>query len=258
MSNDFDTHAQNYDVVFTHSSIGKAQRDRVYAYLDDELNTTTSLRILELNCGTGEDANYLHQKGHQVIATDISEEMLTVAKGKHPDIRFQRLDISTITATTFDQKFDVIFSNFGGLNCISETQLQDFIAISETLLTSGGKLIMVIMPKNTLWERLYFSLKFQFKKAFRRNTKEAIYAHVEGVQVPTWYYNPKDIYAFAKAYTKPTHIKPIGIAIPPSYLEPYFKNKPRFMKLLITLESWFQHPFWAKYADHFLISFEKK
>lgn len=258
MSNDFDTHAQNYDVVFTHSSIGKAQRDRVYAYLEDQLNTTTSLRVLELNCGTGEDANYLHQKGHHVIATDISTEMLAVAKKKHPDVTFEQLDITTITPTTFDKKFDVIFSNFGGLNCISATQLQNFITTSEALLTPRGKLIMVIMPKNTLWERFYFSLKFQFKKAFRRNTKEAIYAHVEGVQVPTWYYNPKDVYAFAKAYTGSTHIKPIGIAIPPSYLEPYFKNKPHFMKLLITLESWFQHPFWAKYADHFLISFEKK
>ncbi|MEP0262720.1 class I SAM-dependent methyltransferase [Dokdonia sp.] len=265
MSNDFDIHAQNYDAIFTHSSIGKAQRDRVYAYLSESINTTESLHILELNCGTGKDANYFHQKGHQVIATDISEEMLTVAKEKHPKITFQALDITSITPMTFDQKFDVIFSNFGGLNCLSSTQLRDFLKTSETLLTDRGKLIMVIMPKNTLWERFYFMLKFQFQKAFRRNTKEAVYANVEGVQVPTWYYNPKDITAFANlpsrqagAYTKSIHIKPIGIAIPPSYLEPYFKNKPRFMKLLITLESWFQHPFWAKYADHFLISFEKK
>jgi trans-aconitate methyltransferase len=258
MSNDFDIHAQNYDAVFTHSSIGKAQRDCVYQYLAKELDTINHLNVLELNCGTGEDANYFHQKGHQVIATDISEEMLTVAKEKHPEIRFQALDITTITSTTFDQKFDVIFSNFGGLNCVSEPQLHDFLKTSETLLADHGKLIMVIMPKNTLWERFYFMLKFQFQKAFRRNTKEAVYAHVEGVQVPTWYYNPKDITAFAKAYTKPIGVKPIGIAIPPSYLEPYFKNKPRFMKLLITLESWFQHPFWATYADHFLISFEKK
>lgn len=258
MSNDFDIHAQNYDAVFTHSSIGKAQRDRVYSYLTKELDTVNHLNILELNCGTGEDANYFHQKGHQVIATDISEEMLTVAKEKHPEIRFQIVDITTITPTTFDQKFDVIFSNFGGLNCLSDTQLHDFLKTSETLLADHGKLMMVLMPKNTLWERFYFLLKLQFQKAFRRNTKEAVYANVEDVQVPTWYYNPKDITAFAKAYAKPIGIKPIGIAIPPSYLEPYFKNKPRFMKLLITLESWFQHPFWAKYADHFLISFEKK
>jgi len=258
MSNDFDIHAQNYDAVFTHSSIGKAQRDRVYQFLEKELNTTETLQILELNCGTGEDAKYLHSKGHHVIATDISEEMLTVAKNKHPKLTFEKLDITTITSKTFDQKFDLIFSNFGGLNCISTVQLEDFLTTSEALLSDNGKLIMVIMPKNTLWERFYFLLKLQFKKAFRRNTKEAVYAHVEGVQVPTWYYNPNDIIDLGKVYTKSTTIKPVGITIPPSYLEPYFKNKPRFMKLLITLESWFQRPFWAKYADHFLISFEKK
>lgn len=258
MTNDFDIHAQNYDAVFTHSIIGKAQRDRVYHYLEEIIGTTSHLNILELNCGTGEDANYFHQQGHHVIATDISKEMIAVAKQKQPNINFQTLDITNITPTTFDQKFDLIFSNFGGLNCLSGTQLRDFLKTSEALLTGKGKLVMVIMPKNTLWERFYFLLKFQYKKAFRRNTKKPVYANVEGIQVPTWYYNPKEVTAFAKAYTNPTYSKPIGIAIPPSYLEPYFKNKPRFMKLLITLESWFQSPFWAKYADHFLISFEKK
>ena len=258
MSNDFDIHAQNYDTVFTHSSIGKAQRNQVYKYLDRHVTTTKSLQILELNCGTGEDAHHFHHQGHHIIATDISEQMIAVAQKKYPDITFQTLDITEMTPTTFDQKFDVIFSNFGGLNCLSAVQLQDFLKTSETLLTEQGKLILVIMPKHTLWERFYFLLKFQFKNAFRRNTKKPLYANVEGVQVPTWYYNPNEVTAFAKAYTKPKTTKPIGIAIPPSYLEPYFKNKPRFMKLLITLESWFQNPFWAKYADHFLISFEKK
>lgn len=258
MGNDFDIHAQNYDTVFTHSAIGKAQRERVYKYLEKKLATDKKLHILEVNCGTGEDAHHIFKQGHHIIATDISEKMVAVASDKYPEITFRALDITQINDTTFDQKFDLIFSNFGGLNCLSGQQLQGFLALSKSLLTSKGEVIMVIMPKYTLWERFYFLLKLQFRNAFRRNTKKAIHANVEGIQVPTWYYNPKDVIAFAKAYTKPTTIKPIGIAIPPSYLEPYFKNKPRFMKLLITLESWFQHPFWAKYADHFLISFEKK
>ena len=258
MSSDFDIHAQNYDAIFTHSVIGKAQRDRVYDYLKKTIDNTNSLQVLELNCGTGEDAHHFSKQGHQVIATDISEEMIRVANEKYPHITFQTLDITQLHTHTFDHKFDVIFSNFGGLNCLSGEQLETFLHSSETLLNKHGKLIMVIMPKHTLWERFYFLAKFQLKNAFRRNTKKAIHANVEGIQVPTWYYNPKDVSAFAKAYTKPIAVKPIGIAIPPSYLESYFKNKPRFMKLLITLESWLQHPLWAKYADHFLISFEKK
>jgi len=174
MENNFDIHAQNYDTIFTHSVIGKAQRDQVYDYLSKELSIKNQLHVLELNCGTGEDAVYLHKKGHHVIATDISEEMIAVAKNKHQDITL----------------------NFGGLNCLSDVQLQAFLKTSEALLTDQGKLIMVIMPKHTLWERFYFLLKFQFKNAFRRNTTKAIYANVEGVQVPTWYYNPKDVHGF--------------------------------------------------------------
>ncbi len=258
MENDFDIHAHTYDAVFTHSKIGRAQRKQVYSYLAKALPLLDSLSVLELNCGTGEDAQYFHKQGHQVIATDISEGMINVARKKYSDIQFQALDITSITSNTFDKKFDLIFSNFGGFNCLTAAQIKTFLQTAETLLTTQGKLVLVIMPKNTLWERFYFIVKGQFKNAFRRNSDKAIYANVEGVQVPTWYYNPGEINAFAKAYATPTTIKPIGIAIPPSYLEPYFANKPRFMKLLITLESWFQNPFWAKYADHFLISFEKK
>lgn len=258
MSNNFDKHARNYDSIFTHSSIGMAQRSQVYKYLENEIFNKESLRILELNCGTGEDAVYFNTQGHRVIATDISESMIEIARKKQKDINFQTLDITAINKTTFKHNFDLIFSNFGGFNCLSKKQLQSFLKTSKHLLTNQGKLVLVIMPKNTLWERFYFLLKFQFKNAFRRNTKTVVYANVEGIQVPTWYYNPKEIITLSKAFIKSVAIKPIGIAIPPSYLQPYFKNKPRFIKLLIILESWFQNPFWAKYADHYLISFEKK
>ena len=52
--------------------------------------------------------------------------------------------------------------------------------------------------------------------------------------------------------------KPIGIAIPPSYLDSFFSTKKRWLQLLIWKEKWLSSRFLAKYADHFLILFEKK
>ena len=56
MPNDFDIPSKNYDSVFTFSEIGKAQRQRVYHFASKYINPATPLDILELNCGTGEDA----------------------------------------------------------------------------------------------------------------------------------------------------------------------------------------------------------
>ncbi len=256
---DFDKHAKNYDAVFTYSEIGKAQRSRVYHFLNKYILSEKKLNILELNCGTGEDANYLAKLGHQVLATDISGEMINVAKEKHQhkNLNFQQLDITKITSETFIEKFDLIFSNFGGFNCLSRNEIASFFSISENLLNLNGKMALVIMSKHCWWERFYFSIKGDFKKAKRRNTNNFVYANVEGVQVPTWYYNPEEIENLANnIYTK-TIIKPIGIAIPPSYLEPFFKNKKWWLKLLIWKEKWLSNSFWAKYADHFLIIFQK-
>ncbi len=260
MSNGFDASAKNYDSVFTFSEIGKAQRNRVHNYLSRNILQKERLNILELNCGTGEDALFFLKKGHQVFATDISQTMLDTAKEKcqNENIHFVQQDISTITDKTFTEQFDLIFSNFGGLNCLSRSQLDSFIKISTSLLLPTGKMILVIMPKQCLWERIYFLLKRQNKIAFRRNTNEPVQANFEGVQISTWYYNPKDIVTLAEDNYKTLAIKPIGMSIPPSYLESFFKNKKSFLKFLVRLEALLSFQFLAKYADHYLIALQKK
>ncbi len=260
MPSDFDESANNYDTVFTYSEIGKAQRKRVYHFLKEDILTNSNLNILELNCGTGEDARYFFEKGHRVLATDISSEMIKVAKEKHqnPNIRFQEKDITKITSETFSEKFDLIFSNFGGLNCLSPQELEKFISVSYSLLNPNGKMALVIMPKFCLWERFYFILKGKFKKAKRRNTNDAVLVNVEGVKVSTWYYNPKEVVSLTSNHYKTIAIKPIGLKIPPSYLESFFLNKKGLLKMLIWAEKLYSNQFWSKYSDHYLIVLEKK
>lgn len=260
MSNSFDLAAKEYDQEFTFSNIGKAQRNRVYKYINPILKQSKKLSILELNCGTGADAIYFSNLGHNVIATDISEGMISVAKVKtYPNnLEFRNQDINTITNQTFNKTFDLIFSNFGGLNCLSKGQLSTFLKISAHLLNKNGKLVMVIMPKQCLWERLYFSLKGNFKKAKRRNTNKSVIANIDGVGVETWYYNPKEIVYLTQVQYALKKVKPIGLVIPPSYLENSILAKKSILNILIGLEKIISGSFWAKYADHFLIELTKK
>jgi ubiquinone/menaquinone biosynthesis C-methylase UbiE len=260
MDSDFDNLAMNYDAVFTRSAIGKAQRNRVYHFLSEEIRNTKSLHILEVNCGTGEDALFFAKNGHKVIATDISENMINEAKKKNASasVRFLQQDINTLTSASFSDKFDLIFSNFGGLNCLSLSQIRGFLTISEKLLKPKGKLMLVVMPKNCLWERFYFSVKGSFKEARRRNSNDPILVNVNGTEVSTWYYNPKDLMSLSKEKYNTLFIKPIGIAIPPSYLESYFERNKIFLNLLVLIEGLFSSRLWARYGDHYLIAFQKR
>ena len=259
MNASFDTAASTYDTTFTNTVIGKLQRGLVYEHLSEIIKTQPK-KILEINCGTGEDAIWLAKQNHNVTATDISEKMILVANRKIfiSNLHFKQADINTISEQFVNEKFDMIFSNFGGLNCLPKEQLQHFLKNATDLLSEKGQLILVIMPKNTLWEQFYFLTKVNFKAMFRRK-KQSIIANVEGKKVKTYYHNPKELINLASTNFEVKQLKPIGFFIPPSYLEPFFKNKPKLISALNSLEKKIKNQsVLSKYADHYFIVLQKK
>ncbi|WP_298221330.1 class I SAM-dependent methyltransferase [Flavobacterium sp.] len=260
MKADFDQAAATYDTTFTHTVIGQLQRALVYNQLTQLISNHTIHKVLEVNCGTGEDAIWLAKQGFEVTATDISKAMIATAKAKENpnDITYRQADINDLSVYFPNEKFDLIFSNFGGLNCLSKIQMELFFKNAANLLTEKGQLILIIMPRNTLWEQGYFLLKGKFESVFRRKKENAL-ANVDGQKVLTYYYNPKETLTLAGDSFDLKQQNPIGFFVPPSYLEPFFKTRPRFMGLLNALERKITtYSFLAKYADHYLIAFEKK
>ncbi|WP_299211997.1 class I SAM-dependent methyltransferase [uncultured Aquimarina sp.] len=263
MNESFDIAAVTYDSTFTHSKIGELQRNLVYHYLAEILPSNQDLDILEINCGTGHDAIWLANQGHRVIATDISSEMVSIAKSKrhskNKNLEFRQLDINKLETFNSEHSFDLIFSDFGGLNCLSPNQLRHFFIAAEKKLKPNGSIIGVIMPKQCLMENIYFMMKGKFKQAFRRNTSNVVIANVDGGEVNTWYYNPKDIKKASTKLFNTNKLKPIGLWIPPSYLESFFRNKLGVLKILSSLDMLFRRfTFLSKYSDHYLISLVKK
>jgi cyclopropane fatty-acyl-phospholipid synthase-like methyltransferase len=238
----------------------------VYRYLNSLSN---NLRVLELNCGTGEDAIWFAKKGYTVLATDISNEMIGVAKQKAKGIdnlKFQQLDINNLCDIPKKRRtsgetsnYDLIFSNFGGLNCLNSDHLHNFFKNASKMINENGKLILVIMPKNTLWERVYFSFKGQIKKSKRRNTNKSLQVNVAEKAVETWYFNPKEIEKIAQVYFKVIKTKPIGFFIPPSYLEPFFRKHKLLLSILNIFEkSIGKIEFLSRFSDHYLIELKEK
>lgn len=263
MAESFDIAASSYDTVFTNSKIGKLQRLHVYNTLEQNVLNSTPLEILEINCGTGHDAFWFSKKRHKVVATDISSEMIAVAKSKLKDtdtgLQFSQLDINTLDEVSFPNKFDLIFSNFGGLNCLSPEEFKHFFQAAYLHLKPDSVISAVIMPKYCILETLYFLSKGNFKAAFRRRSKTPVLANVDGVNVKTWYYSPKDVKRLSKKNFKIDFKKPIGLFIPPSYLESFFKNKTTLLTVLNRLDILCSRiPFLASFSDHYIISLSKK
>jgi len=261
----FDKAALTYDQEFTHSNIGKALRDNVWKYLDQVLENNSPLKILELNCGTGEDAIWFARKGHQVFATDLSEEMAKLTSGKvqHKELQ-QLVDVFTCDARAISEcdlpsDFDLVFSNFGGLNCLNNLELNKLSEDICNLLKPNGRFIAVVMPRYCMWESFYFLTKFDFKKMFRRNTINSLQVKVGDIDVDTWYYSPAQFYHLFQIYFRKLLVKPVGIAIPPSYMEKTIGENPNLMNPLYQLESFLGGiASLSAISDHFLIDMVKR
>lgn len=258
-------HIASYDSLFTRSVIGQLQRKQVWRYLQRVTSQLRGLEILELNCGANEDAMIFSEKGVNLVATDISEEMLKVTTVRANQysmqnrISSQYLDPESFDETVFDKKFDLIFANFGGLNCLHPEALKRLIHNLPVILAPGGRFIAVVTPKLCLWESLYYMVRFRFGQAFRRNTSQESVVQLGGVSFKSWYYNPSQITRWSENRFKVIRKIPVGLLTPPVALESQFHSRKPF---IFRMSRWGKRldaaSFLSGLADNYLIDLQLK
>jgi SAM-dependent methyltransferase len=148
----FDQLASRYDAMWTDSPRGRAQRDAIWREIDALFQR--GARVLDLGCGTGEDAAHLESKGVHVHAIDASPEMVRLAQAR--GVRAQLFRIEDLAQ--LDEPFDGAISNFGALNCIEN--LEEAGLQLARLIRPGGWLAISIMPP-VCWGEI---LRFQFRR----------------------------------------------------------------------------------------------
>jgi ubiquinone/menaquinone biosynthesis C-methylase UbiE len=185
----FSKQSHHYDEDDQANFILQNMREQVYAHVQAYLKPGSN--ILELNAGTGIDALYFATSGHRVHATDLSSGMITQLRNKAEldaaggRISFQQLPYNRLEEIQ-GMKFDYVFSNFGGLNCIQD--LAHVTSQLSSLLRKGSCVTFVVMPPVYLWELLWI-ITGQFKKALRRLNKNGVMAHLEGEYFRTYYHS---------------------------------------------------------------------
>ena len=221
----FDQVAAVYDAQFTGSLVGRAQRkavmqvaDRVFAPGD---------RVLELNCGTGVDALHLAVRGVCVLATDASEAMIAVARKRCCDVPGVRFEVCSIESLgNIKSVFDGLFSNFGGLNCVSD--LESTAEELARLVRPGGTAVVCLFSPFCWWEMAWYLPRLEFGKVFRRLRGRSI-ARIGAATVQVRYWRVREIQRACLPWFEVVGRYGVGILVPPSYAESAARRFPALL-----------------------------
>ena|SRR5947208_12246743 len=263
----FDALAETYDETFTRSLIGRAQRDAVWRELDRAFRP--GQKVLEINCGTGVDAVHLASRGVEVLACDSSPRMIEVARRRlaspgpalRASVEFEVLateEIGTLQAPVSPPQFDGVLSNFAGLNCVED--LPRVARDLARLLRPGAPAVLCFFGPLCGWEILWYLAHGNPTKAFRRLRPGGDLAELaEGATVRVRYPGVRAITRIFAPYFALKRWKGVGVAVPPTYLEPLARRFPKAVRALAGVDRWLGRCALARsMADHILLEFERK
>lgn len=248
----FSRQAPKFDAIDRENLTIQWMRQRVYGHVDALL--APGSRILELNAGTGIDALHFARQGHSVHATEMAEGMLDQLRAKvtgNPGITVQACDFTRLD-TVKAGPFDMVFSNFGGLNCIPD--LRVVARHLPGLLRPGGLVTWVLMPRFCPWEVAHV-LKGNFRLAFRRFRSGGAVASVEGMPFRCYYFSGRDVMRALGPDFRPVRQEHLGLFVPPPYHENFPIKWPRPFKLFQQMDGatkgW---PILRNWGDHVIIT----
>jgi ubiquinone/menaquinone biosynthesis C-methylase UbiE len=255
----FDRVAGSYDEVFTHSAIGRAQRIQVSTKLLAAFPPGS--RILELNCGTGEDARFLAERGRRIVACDASAAMIEVARNRLPantaaaNLEFLHLANEDLGHFPGRREFDGAFSNFSGLNCVAD--LHAVAADLAELVRPGGRLLLCLWGRICLTEVLWYLLHGQPQKAIRRFSGKST-ARIGSDTISVFYPTVRAVrWAFSPWFKLRSRCA-VGLFVPPSYVENWIRGFPKALERMEVLDrltnGW---PGLRALGDHVLMECER-
>lgn len=251
----FEGMADDYDKRFTRTLIGATLRAAVWRRY--AAHFCSGSRVLEMNCGTGEDALWLARRGVQVLATDISPAMLRIAERKLlaspgcAPVQFQRLaweELGGLDAPLMDGAL----SNFGGLNCVAD--LPGAARALALKLRCGAVAVLCIMGPKVPWEWLWFLVQGRADKAFRRLRADG----TEWAGTRIYYPSIAESQSAFLPHFRLLKICAVGALVPPPYAERWAQGAPRVIAALDRVERRLES-FWPlpQFADHYVLELER-
>lgn len=255
----FDAIADGFDARFGEWLSVAAQRRAVRAALAEAFPVGSNL--LEIGGGTGEDAQWLLERGRNVLLTDASPAMVRLAAAKlaaWPGAETAVAAAEDLLALADRRnhegraRLDGAYSNFAALNCVDD--LSAFAAGLARLLRPGAPALMVVFGAASPGDILVEALRGRPKAMFRRFGRDAAPARLGGRSFTVRYHRRRDLARALGPWFRPAGAQGIGVFVPPSGAEPWISRHPGLLETLEGLDRRLAGPL-APLGDHVLYRF---
>ncbi len=238
----YDTLAPTYDEDIGSNLVGLRMRHVFQQTLLEVFRP--GQRLFEVGCGTGIDALWLAHRGFNVVATDISDQMLAeVTQKANAEGLSQRLEcrklaahaIGTLAEEFGEGRFDGGYCHAGALNM--EPDILRVPGGIRSLLRSGGRFVCSVINKASLFEVIFYPLVLRPRKAFRRlgNTVPipiSRQAPLNRYVVPARFYGPNELREIFRDSFLAETVQGMQVFLPPSNLaDMYSLLEPVFIPL---------------------------
>ena len=248
----YNRNADKYDEFIENNPNLMRMRQKVYTHVTSLL--PAGAHILDLACGTGTDAFWFAQHGYTVHGIDISDGMLERAAAKAKQLGLEsRATFEHLSYTDLGQlagaQFDCVFSNFGGLNCVSD--LKRVADQVRPLLKSNATIVWALMPPFCLWEASML-FRGRFRLATRRFSGKST-VHKEGLDYPVYYYSPRQVERAWGREFRPVSVRALSVITPPATNKDFALKRPRLFTALSRLDDALESRFPFKYWGDFTI-----
>ncbi len=195
----YDLISTTYDDVEAANWVGRRLRERMQAALFRTFRP--GQRVLEVGCGTGIEALALAQRGIDVVATDLSEDMVRLVQRKADGLGIRNVavrqlaahEIGSLAGEFGEASFDGAYSHGGVMNM--DPRIEDVAAGLRRLLHPGARFLSTVVNQTSLFEAVFYPLVGKPRKGYRRLGHDVpipITRHVahRNYVVPTRFYSP--------------------------------------------------------------------
>lgn len=256
---EFDNVASEYDHHITGNRMNRLLRNRSLAWLEPRFSRAR--RLLEIGCGSGMETLPLLRAGHEIVAVDISEQMLATVRSKAEEAglssrlytcHLRARDLSQLVADLGSASLDGAYSTYGALNC--EPDLGPVAAALQQLLKPGAPFVAGVYNRWCLFEIAGYGASLQTGRAFGRR-RNPVPVGSSRFCVDVYAYSVADFQRLFRSGFCVEKIEGVPVMLPPSDLVGYAEKFSRHFERLADWDARIgtRWPF-NRLGDHFLMT----